>query len=555
MRTMKKILIVGAVLLTGFTSCRKYLDVNKDPNTATGSTAPLMMGQAITYTASNVVSYNSYGAWMVGYTSNAGGYGGWGSALTYDYANTSYTGLWNGAYDNMQDFQFILQETEGKDEYAWYNGIARIMKVFHFQFLVDTYGDIPYSEALKGIGNVNPSYDKAEDIYKDLYSQLDIALETINNAVAPLGLNHSLGNADPMFNARANNSNINNWKRLANTLKLRLLIRASETGVFAGVTPTFDPVGFLTTDAIVNPGYGKVAGQQNPFWNAFHSSVTDAGAARSLITTYFMLSFYNGTKMEDEARAKAIYRGVFTPARNQTGITDDNVPLAPTGSSVWYSGNGSSYSNSDNYDNAVGVLKGRGQGQPIFTAAESYFLQAEGRMKGILTTGDDVETLFNKGIEASFLYLFRTADGTFKTNTYFSNIFSDGVITEAKVKQAAADYHTEGDNTTNYLVNINLATTNEERLEAIITQKYIALNMIHGHEAWAEFRRTGYPKIDNSLPFDEDLTFVSTLSQATTPDRTLGRLLYPDTEYQLNTQNVPTSVTVFGSYVFWDRRN
>jgi hypothetical protein len=110
-------------------------------------------------------------------------------------------------------------------------------------------------------------------------------------------------------------------------------------------------------------------------------------------------------------------------------------------------------------------------------------------------------------------------------------------------------------NAGNYLANIDLATTDAQRLEAIITQKYIALNMIHGHEAWAEFRRTGYPTIDNSTPLQANETFVSILSEASTSDRLVGRVLYPATEFQLNSANVPTGITVFGSYVFWDRRN
>ncbi len=548
---MKKILIYSSIVLGSmglFTSCKKFLDVNKNPNSPTDATPQLIMGQAITYSASNTVSYQDYGAWMVGYTANAGGYGGWGSAFTYDYANTAYNGLWNGSYDNMEDYHVIQTKTEGDDRFAYYNAVARIMKVYHFQFLVDTYNDIPYFNALKGVSNVYPSYDEGEVIYQDLYKQIDTAVNLINNAVEPITFAHQLGNADPMFS-----SNMTQWKRLANTLKLRLLIRASGTNAFSGITPTFDPVGFLTTDALVNPGYVKNAGQQSPFWSTYHSSVTDGGAARSLITSYYALTFYNGTKILDEPRAKAIYRGVFTPARNQTAVNDDNVPIAPAGSSAWYSGNGASWAFGNNYDSAVGVLKGRSQSQPILTAAESYFLQAEAVMKGLITSSETYESLFNKGILASYSYLFTTQNGSYKPNSYFSSYFGTTGPTAAKIQALVDQYHT--DNATNYLVNIGLATTPAQRLEAIITQKYVALNMIHGHEAWAEFRRTGYPTINNSLPLNRDLTFVSVLSQSTTPDRTIGRLLYPSSEYQLNSDNVPTGVSVFGSYVFWDRRN
>lgn len=537
---MRKILVAASVLLI-LNSCKKYLDVNTNPNDPTASTPQLVLGQAIVYSAANSVSYNTYGAWMVGYTANAGGYGGWGSALTYNYDNTSYTGLWSSTYDNLEDYQYVIEQTDGKDEFAYFNAAARIMRAYNFQFLVDQYNSVPYTNALKGVSALNPTYDKAEDVYKAIYAELDQALTTINTASNPLPLTYSLGTADPMFK-----SDITKWKQLANTLKLRLLVRASDSGVFTG-TPTFDAAGFLTADASVNPGYTKASGKQNPAWNSYHSSYTDGGSARSLITTYFVLTFYNNTKISDTARAKAIYRGKLTPARNQLGETAETVPQAPTGSSVWYSGNGSTYAFSDNYDNAVGVLKSRSQDQPILLAAESYFLQAEARLKGILTTGDDVTTLFNKGIEASFAYLYKSGDGTYKVNTYFG-------ASAPNPTALAAAYHTEIDNGTNYLVNIDLAASNEQKLEAIITQKYVALNMIHGHEAWAEFRRTGYPKIDNTTPLNQNRTFVSKLSSIGTSDRLLGRVLYPDTEAQLNSANVPSGITT-GSFVFWDRRN
>lgn len=548
MKKIKLIYLLG--VLISFASCKKFLDINQNPNDPTSSSPELMLGQAITYSAANMVTYHAYGGWMVGYITNAGGYGGWGSAFNYNYNSNSYTGVWTSSYDVIQDYQIIQEMTEGDDLNAYYNAVARIMKVFHYQILVDNYNDVPYSEANQGIANLYPKYDKAEDIYVDLSKQIDTALNIINNAQNPRYFNHTLGNADPMFKATTA-AGITLWKQFANTLKLRLLIRAFNTPVYANMSKTFDAAGFLTTDATVNPGYVQQSGQQSPFFTSYHSSPAGGGAARSNITSYYVVSFYDGNKISDYARAKAIYRDATSPVRNQTGINTNDVPPAPTGSSVWYSGTGTGYANSNNHDNAIGVLKGRTMATPMLLAAESYFLQAEGALKGIIS--GDVETLFDKGIEASFLYLYKSQDGTYKTNSYFNNVITGGVITESAVKQLAVNYKTEEDNETNYLVNIDLATTPEQQLEAIITQKYIALNMIAGHEAWAEFRRTGYPTINNS-GLDKFQTFVSVLSASTNDDKTIGRLIYPDTEYQLNTANVPAGIDIFSSYVFWDRR-
>jgi len=543
---MRKILIPVVVLLMVLGSCKKYLDINStNPNSPTTSTPELVLGASISRTASNLIGFNNYGSWMVGYQANAGGYGGWGASLTYNFGTSDYTGLW-GTYDILTDFQYVLDKTSGSDPYSYYNAIARIMKVFNFKLLVDEYDAIPYFDALKGSANTTPAYTPAEEIYQDLYKQLDTAIATINNATQPLALTYSLGNADPMFNG-----NMTRWIQFANTLKLKLLIRASGTSVFSGITPSFDPAGFLTTDASVNPGYIKADNQQNPHWNSYHSSATNAGAARSIISTFYIATFYNGMKISDSARRRAIYRPSsatdYDPVRNQLGevgpIVDNR--LAPGGSSVWYSGSGSGYAFSEDPSNAIGILKGRGQREVVLLAAESYFLQAEAQMKGILT-GGNVTDLFNKGIEASFKYLYQSADGTYKANSYISATVPDPVA-------AAAHYHEEADNASNYLVNIDLATSDEERLEAIITQKYIALNMISGQEAWDEYKRTGYPSIDNA-GLDQNKTFVSKASQATTVDKLVGRIWYPSSEYSLNPKNAPTNISVFGSFVFYDRR-
>lgn len=546
MKKIKYLTLVASAAILGLTSCKKYLDVNNNPNQPTTGTPELVLPQALTYTASNTVAFNTYGAWQVGYTSNAGGFGGFGSQLTYNYDQNSYNNLWNGAYDNLEDYKFVLDATDGKDDYSYYNAAARIMRAYLFQLLVDEYNDIPYTEALQGSANVSPAYDDAETIYRDLYDQLEMAIETINNAQNPRSFSHSLGNADVLFNG-----DVARWKQFANTLKLRLLIRASGTSVFNGVTPTFDPAGFLTDDAIINPGYSNAAGKQNPAWQAYHSSFAPtAGNARSIITTHYVVSFYNGVKLSDPKRAAAVYRGGLSPARNQTGIQAGN-PEAPANGPVWFSGNGSTFAFADNPDgsslakSAVGVLKGRNMGQPIMLAAESYFLQAEGRMRNIITSGTVVD-LFNTGVKQSFRYLYKNSLNVVAPNPLGLTDWSG----DAEAYQLANAVAPKP-----YLANIALATSDEQRLEAIITQKYIALNMIHGHEAWAEFRRTGYPVIINTTPLGQNNTFVSILSEATTPDRLVGRIFYPSSEYQLNSENVPSGITPFTSYVFWDRRN
>ena len=84
------------------------------------------------------------GAQLGGFMANAGGYGGFGSSVTYDLGNDDYQNCWNSAYDNLADYQWIITHTNGDLNYSFYNAAAKIVKAFEFQLLVDTYNDALY---------------------------------------------------------------------------------------------------------------------------------------------------------------------------------------------------------------------------------------------------------------------------------------------------------------------------------------------------------------------------------------------------------------------------
>jgi hypothetical protein len=100
-------------------------------------------------------------------------------------------------------------------------------------------------------------------------------------------------------------------------------------------------------------------------------------------------------------------------------------------------------------------------------------------------------------------------------------------------------------------VNFDLATTTDQKTEAIITQKYIAMNFINGEEAWSEYRRTGYPVSSSTVLNNPYGSMASIQSQATRPDKLPTRLPYPTSEASTNASNVPQGVNVYISTIFW----
>ncbi|RYE12460.1 MAG: SusD/RagB family nutrient-binding outer membrane lipoprotein [Sphingobacteriaceae bacterium] len=419
------------MVATSISSCKKYLDVNTNPNAAISGTPDLVLPQAITAIANQTWAYNFYGAQTAGYLANGGGVSGWGAIISYNYASTDQIGLWNNSYDIATDVQYVIDNTEG----------------------------------------------------------------------------------------------ITNWIKFANTLKLRLVLRAGSKVTFTN--KTFDSIGFLTDDAVVNPGYSKTSGKQNPAWNTF--AYTYAGAVvsggASYVPTPYIMGFYNGTKLTDAGRIAVTYKSGKETPTNQLG----NL-LATAGRGIspnsWFIG-----TNSTSYA-SIGIFKGPDAPQPLLLLSDSYFLQAEGVMKGLIT--GDAKTYFDNGIQASFRYLYKNS-----TNAIASG--KDPVI-DGKAYQTT--------NSTNYLANYNLAVTDDQRLEAIITQKYIALNMLFGDEAWNEYRRTGYPANNASTSATPVQTINSIVSESTATDKLPARLQYPSTEFNYNAANVPT-VDKYMSKIFW----
>lgn len=526
---MKKIttfLFMGVVLLG--TSCKKYLDINVNPNsatTATPPTPPLILSQALTTTASNLNGFNSYGAQLVGYMANAGGYGGFGTSITYNFSANDFSARWSSTYDNLEDYQAIFTQSEGVPEYSYFEGVARIMKALNFQLLVDAYNDVPYTEALKGANNLTPAYTDAKTIYKDLANQLDTAIAKINTGDQTPGVT-PLGSSDVMFKG-----DMVKWKQFANTIKLRILLHGNGKVDFTNTT--FSPDGFLTTDALINPGYVRDNGRQNPKWNTWAFGYTGSDGNKAWMPNTFVFSFYNGQKLSDPGRGAAIYYKYPTTGTNRLGHEDNaGVQSSPSGS-FWYPGIDPETKRAGiSAGDTTGVLKGPDAGMPVITAAESYFLQAEGVVRGILTTGD-ADQLFEKGIVASFEYLYQLPNGDI----------------EGDPDADAATYI--ADNNTSPLVNFDLAVSTDQKIEAIITQKYIALNMVNSDEAWNEYRRTHYPTVVNTAGATGAQTFASEKSESTRPDKLPTRILYPTSEGSYNSTNLPKGITPFTSTIFW----
>lgn len=152
--------------------------------------------------------------------------------------------------------------------------IAEILSVFAYSNLVETYGDIPYDEALD-IDNLLPKYDDAEAVYLKLISRLDAAIASMNSE-------GSFSSSEDMFYG----GDVESWKKFANTLKLRmgLVLADVNAGLSKGIVESAYPGVFQSNEDDASYAYSSSAPNNNPLNdNLVLSGRNDYVAGKTLV--------------------------------------------------------------------------------------------------------------------------------------------------------------------------------------------------------------------------------------------------------------------------------
>jgi len=495
---MKKINLslfaVTVALLLG--SCKKeFLDINKDPNSATeASITPdlTLAAQLNSSAARNASSYDFLQRWL-GYWSASGSYSRSTVEMSYNITNDSYSGIWNGVYYSVSQYKSMEKKA---NELGWkfYEGISKIMQAHEIGVLVDIYGDVPYSTAWDLVGNIRPTYDKAEDIYKALIPQIDEGLALIKAAE----LDKSINTQDIIFEG-----NKANWAKFANSLKLRLLLHTFKTDIF-NVPAEISKInnegsGFLGNGvgAMAQPGY--TPDKPNPYFNAHLFLINTNEADNYNRANNFSLNLMKDLNDERYKRiyreAKALpgeFRGTDYGQNPEDDVNSDRTsgpgfgPASTASSPMW-----------------------------LMTSVEAMFLTAEAAARGWLT-GVDPQAAYEGAVKESFTFL-GVPDATATAESYLGS-------TNSRIAWP----------TTGAL---------QDMINVIAWQKYFALNGLQANETWSDYRRLGVVQPPLSLA----------------PERSSNpiprRLLYPSSEYNYNSENVTAVGTIsqFTSKIFWDK--
>ena len=308
-------------------------------------------------------------------------------------------------------------------------GIARIWRAYLFQRMTDLYGDIPYSKAFR---NPLPEFDKQEDIYLDLISQIELGKELIKIE----GNYPSYGAADLIYSGDRTK-----WEKFANTLLLRIALRVEKVApqITQQIMASLSDASFMESQSDSN----------KMLWDATSSNIYFRNPI--LVTEVFnntrmSAHLVNHLKSNNDPRLPFYAK----PAKTDNQYRGLENGLDPNEQTVF---------DLEYYDQFSRVgeafLKEDGATYNLHYA-ESCFLRAEAIFKGYLI--GDAEQVYNEGVRAAMEMYGVTNE----------NLISD------------------------YLNQQNIAFQSNSGLEQIITQKWISLCM-NGVEAWFEKRRTGYP--------------------------------------------------------------
>jgi hypothetical protein len=456
-----------------FTACNTDLDINRDPDSVTDVPLKSQMPAGI---IGVVAAEGSYYALIGGF---------WSQYWTQSNSANQYkdidgyiigTGDYFGAWRNMYDALGDIRSVKRKSLATgnWnYLLISTVMEVQASQVLTDFYGSVPYKEA-NNVSILNPKYDTGQEIYDAMIADLNLALSK--------DLSTSVGEV-PAADDLVFNGDLSKWTKFANTLKLKIYLRqinSSRSAIgIAGVKALLTSgVSFLDVDAAITQ-FEDAANLSNPLYETDRRQLNVATNLRKSKT----LSSY--LDANGDIRSPKYYGpGV---ALNQ-GDFESQTPAAPTVSIVILNPTTPAY---------------------LMSKEESLFLQAEAQARyGI---GD--KALYDEAVKTNF--------------SKYSN-----TIASVKVPLDGSPYVALGG-----AYAYPAAGTLDQKIEAIITQKWIAGFPGNGFEAFFDKNRTGYPK--TSLVPQTDPTYIPgqivySLGGATEGKKFPKRIVYPQEETNTN---------------------
>jgi hypothetical protein len=440
-----------------------------------------------------------------GYMATPSNFKGGINNQTYFLNNDWNDSCWEYTYDNVMSNQVQVRDkcAEQGDVYSHYNAINTILRVLAMSRICDQYGPIIYSQY--GQTMLGGEYDSAQDAYKLFFSELTEAVNILDEYASKEA--PSFASFDMVYGG-----DLSKWAKLGNTLRLRLAMRVvkydaswARTEAEAAVRA---PRGLLGRgESLIVSGFGW----KHPLYTCSieYQDIFISANIQSI------LSGYGDARLEKFGLPNSDKQIVGV----RTGLPDTDELADP-------------YKEIISRINVTAEMPA-----VIVSSAESSFLLAEAALRGWDTNGGDAKSFYEEGINVSFAQ-WGASMGDYTSVTSLPADWDDPLREDfdapavSKVSPSWAD-----------------AGSDEERLEKIITQKWIA-GFPEGMNAWAEWRRTGYPKLFPIIQNDSQGAIPTSLG--------VRRLTYTMGEQQNNPAGYASAVQLLGgpdtgaTRIFWD---
>ncbi|WP_104380901.1 SusD/RagB family nutrient-binding outer membrane lipoprotein [Sphingobacterium sp. HMA12] len=498
MKITKNRLIIALISVATFSACTKDFEkINTPPTSVTTIDPGLLMARILrdgTFQESGELPNNKFGSWIQHW---AGG----PVVPVSRYFEGPENQIWSQHFTLFRNIIQIKRELSGKEgnpEGRSKLAITELYEVYLYQRLTDLFGDIPYSDVTKDSKEINrtPKFDKQEEIYPALISKVDAALAQLTAG------DQSYGSSDFFYGG-----NIDKWRRFGNSLKLKLGIRMryanpslAQRTVTEAMTSSIGLISSNSDNAAVPTFNNAQAENQNPI---LRQMTTGSADLRYLANTLVSkLKEYNDPRLGILAEPVTI-GGVTTYQGIGVALTDNELSqliranYSTANKSTWFS---LSFTPIPSY---------------AMTYSDICFYKAEAALLGWGATSTNAQSFFTDGVKAAF------------------------ALPPYNLTAIPTSYEQS-------IVNLS-GLTDEQKMEKIATQKWISL-FGRDMEAFAEWRRTGYPK----------------LTPGPNPGSTNGqiprRAIYSSEEAQLNQTNLRDAVSrmsngdSFLSRVWWDKK-
>jgi hypothetical protein len=489
-RSITVFVIIGIIV----SSCSKNFEgLNTDPNRPKEITPGVVLGQVqYRFVTTSIQASRNFTHELMQVDAPRSSPGGQG---LHRYVVNPGSGVWTNFYNYLTDIEDIYKiSTELKENN--YRAIALVYKSWAYSILTDLYGDIPFTEATKATeGIFKPAFDKQKDIYIQLLQYLDTANAIFNSTKA---LTYG---GDMLYSANTVNGGVNagivKWKKFANSLKLRLLLRLIKRDGELNITEQInailsDPPKYPVFTSNADEAIFRFPGTYpyfNPYYNARQLEWRDG--------TYFTKFFLDKMNADNDPRRSIWVRPITVNGANVYRGIESGYPTT----TEYQVGANSSY------DDVMRTLPSLGV---ILTYAEVEFIKAELALKGF-NTGKTAKQHYEAGITASM--------------NQWAVTMPSGYLTQPGVT---------------YDENVSV----DAQLERIMLQKYYAYFFVD-YQSWFEKRRTGYPILPRGTGIPAENKFPS-------------RVPYPTYLQSLNPENLAAAQAAIGGdnsdiKVWWDK--